>query len=137
MKRLECYSLGLLITGLTIPAPGQEREEPAPSVFHREACLVVPTHRHHEDPRRYNAAPCYDRFDTLVYRGRTGSGLSYTETTTPVPVYLVSSREVSRIRRETTRYDEKGRRTSQQVFVVTYKDKYSDGSCRIWQETVY
>lgn len=70
-------------------------------------------YRHYEDRRRYNAAPCAG------------------EVRKEHP-YLLKTVVVRRKRVPHYTYDSKGNRYCHKVVVVTYKDLYSDGSCRVW-----
>jgi len=69
--------------------------------------------RHYEDHRRYNAAPC---------RG---------EVVRPHP-YLLETVVVRKERQARYRTDNRGRRHCRTVVVTTYKDLFSDGSCRVY-----
>lgn len=70
-------------------------------------------YRHYEDYRRYNAAPCCGE---------------------PVRVhpYLLKTVVVNKRRVPYYTYDANGRRHCRRVLVTTYKEVYSDGSCRVW-----
>lgn len=70
-------------------------------------------YRHFEDRRRYNAAPCAG------------------ETRREHP-YLLKTVIVNRKKVPRYTYDSSGRRHCHKVVLVTYKDLYSDGSCRVW-----
>jgi hypothetical protein len=71
--------------------------------------------RHHEDRKRYNAAPCCG------------------ETLHDGP-YLVKTVVVSRRRLPHYSYDSNGNRSCHRVLTTTYKEIYSDGSCHVWTE---
>ncbi|MEM9283233.1 MAG: hypothetical protein AAGA96_15530 [Verrucomicrobiota bacterium] len=73
-------------------------------------------YRHHEDWRRYNAAPC-------------AGEIRYAQP------YLIKTVVVRKERRPHYYYDSSGRRHCRKVLTITYKDVYSDGSCRVWYET--
>jgi len=70
-------------------------------------------YRHYEDHRRYNAAPCCGE---------------------PVRVhpYLLKTVVVNKKRVPYYTYDENGNRYCRRVVMTTYKEIYSDGSCRVW-----
>lgn len=72
-------------------------------------------YRHWEDRRRYNAAPCQGE----VQREHP---------------YLLKTVVVNRKRVPHHTYDNHGRRYTRYVTRVTYKELYSDGSCRVWTE---
>jgi hypothetical protein len=72
-------------------------------------------YRHYEDRRRYNAAPCSNE----VRREHP---------------YLLKTMIVNRKKVPHYSYDGKGRCFCHQVVMVTYKDLYSDGSCRVWTQ---
>lgn len=69
--------------------------------------------RHYEDHRRYNAAPCHG------------------EVVRPRP-YLLETVVVRKERQARYRVDNRGRRHCRTVVVTTYKDLFSDGSCRVY-----
>jgi hypothetical protein len=70
-------------------------------------------YRHFEDRRRYNAAPCQGQVD-------------------PGNSYLVKTVVVRKKREPYYYYDSRGRRLCKRVLVTTYKDLFSNGSCRVW-----
>lgn len=72
-------------------------------------------YRHYEDRKRYNAAPCCGE---------------------PVRTqpYLLKTVIVSKKRVPTYTYDSNGNRYCHRVLTTTYKELYSDGSCRVWNE---
>jgi hypothetical protein len=70
-------------------------------------------YRHCEDHRRYNAAPCCGE----VIRSAP---------------YLLKTVVVRKAREPRYYYDQRGVRRCHRVLVVTYKEVYSDGSCRIY-----
>lgn len=72
-------------------------------------------YRHYEDRRRYNAAPCCN---------------------TPVATapYLVKTVVVKKEKIPRYYLDEKGRRKKTKTLLVTYKDIYSNGDCRVWTQ---
>lgn len=72
-------------------------------------------YRHFEDRRRYNAAPCAG------------------ETRNEHP-YLLKTVIVNRKKVPHYTYDGNGRRYCRKVVLITYKDLYSDGSCRVWTQ---
>ncbi|MDF1657860.1 MAG: hypothetical protein P1U58_09620 [Verrucomicrobiales bacterium] len=72
-------------------------------------------YRHYEDRRRYNAAPCSNQ----AKREHP---------------YLLKTVVVNRKKVPHYTYDGKGRRFCRQVVMVTYKDLFSDGSCRVWTQ---
>lgn len=72
-------------------------------------------HRHFEDRRRYNAAPCCGE-------------------SVPVDPYLLKTVVVSRKYLPHYTYDQHGNRRCRKVLTVTYKELYSDGSCYVWTE---
>lgn len=85
--------------------------------------IVVPSspYRQHEDSRRYNAAPCTppaSRPASEVHR----------------PV-LLETEELSRRRVPRVFYDRKGRKHRVTATVITYRDLYSDGTCRTREKT--
>lgn len=70
-------------------------------------------YRHFDDRRRYNAAPCCGEY-------------------VPQRPYLVNTVIVRKKREPLYTYDSHGNRFCRRVLVTTYKDIYSDGSCRVW-----
>ena len=72
-------------------------------------------YRHFEDRRRYNAAPCQGQ----VHREHP---------------YLLKTVVVNRKKVPHYTYDGNGRRHCHKIVMVTYKDIFSDGSCRVWTE---
>ena len=71
--------------------------------------------RHYEDRKRYNAAPCCGE----VVR------------TEP---YLLKTVIVSKKRVPHYSFDSQGNRSCRRLLTTTYKELYSDGSCRVWTE---
>ena len=72
-------------------------------------------YRHFQDRRRYNGAPC----------------CGYT---TPQQTYLIKTVVVRKERAPHYYTDSRGVRQCRKILTVTYKDIYSDGSCRVWAE---
>jgi hypothetical protein len=70
-------------------------------------------YRHYEDRRRYNAAPCCGEI-------------------VPTQPYLLKTVVVSRKYVPHYSYDSLGRKRCHRVLTITYKELYSDGSCRVW-----
>lgn len=71
--------------------------------------------RHHEDRKRYNAAPC------------CGERLK------PDP-YLLKTVVVNKKRIPHYFVDANGHRHRRRILTTTYKEIYSDGSCYVWTE---
>ena len=74
-------------------------------------------YRHYEDRRRYNAAPCCGEI-------------------VQAEPYLLKTVVVSRKQVPYYHYDQNGNRRCHKVMTVTYKELFSDGSCRVWSEQV-
>ncbi|MEM6278080.1 MAG: hypothetical protein AAF733_01275 [Verrucomicrobiota bacterium] len=85
----------------------------AASKFQTPRYNQILPYRHYEDRRRYNAAPCEGE-------------VRYEHP------YLLKTVVVRKKRVPHYTYDSHGRRYCRQVVVTTYKDVFSDGSCRIW-----
>lgn len=105
--------LGTAIAGPT-GYPSYRGTQCAESKFQTPRYNQTLPYRHYEDRRRYNAAPCQN------------------QTLTQHP-YLLKTVVVRKKRVPYYSYDCRGRRQCQKVLVVTYKDIYSDGSCRVYE----
>lgn len=96
--------------------------------------VPVPTYRHYEDIRRYNAAP-----NRYGYRGPEAKNPTYTRHSGPTscacqPPVKIRTEIVSQQCRTEYYYDKCGRRMCRNITVTFYKDIYSNGGCRLWQK---
>ena len=95
----------------------------------------MPDYRHNEDPRRYNAAP-RARYRSYYLYAQPGGYSGYVQPTKRVKgIYKVRTIILHKRTREMMTYDEHGSPVRRNVHVMTCKDVYSNGSCRIYQQT--
>ena len=120
IKILPVFVVATLLSTPILPAiaggtgyPSRSYSTCATSKFQTPRYNQLLPYRHYEDRRRYNAAPC--------------SGEVRQESP-----YLLKTVVVSRKRVPHYTYDNKGGRYCREIVVVTYKDLYSNGSCRVW-----
>lgn len=85
----------------------------ADSKFQTPRYNQILPYRHYEDRKRYNAAPC------------CGEPIR----TSP---YLLKTVVVSKRRLPHYTYDQYGNQHCRRLLTTTYKEIYSDGSCRVW-----